>query len=293
MATSIKHVQESLGTAPKVESSFTPPESPLVTFVGEKQYVIFMLVKKKQRRLTIDGICHNVKNPKTNKYETIRYIRGAHSIWTSELTEVLKDKDTVNRNRLSPRFMDGMCRVPVRDELQLDFLRHNINNVGKNRHGSGKYDFYEYDAAEEQKLRYDARMKRINLIATLSTMAEDRMTKLALFLGVKPYDDETGLPTTPDGYRTELLIKADTKTDDVLRYLDSREVEISYLVRKGISDAKIDLGGSSANVIWAGGGGFICKLPAGRKPIEYLTELAMTNSKDGTQFKGQLESIVT
>jgi len=46
-------------------------------------------------------------------------------------------------------------------------------------------------------------------------------------------------------------------------------------------------------VIWAGGGGHIGKIPAGRKPVEYLTELAMTNSNEGKQFKQQLETLGT
>ena len=79
-----------------------------------------------------------------------------------------------------------------------------------------------------------------------------------------------------DGYRTELLVMADTKPDTVNRYINSAEVDVAYMVRKAISEAKIDLGGGNGNVIWAGGGGHIGKIPAGRKPVEYLTELAMT-----------------
>jgi len=37
--------------------------------------------------------------------------------------------------------------------------------------------------------------------------------------------------------------------------------------------------------LWAGGKGFIAKIPVGRKPYEYLTELAMTNSDEGRAFK--------
>ena len=70
-------------------------------------------------------------------------------------------------------------------------------------------------------------------------------------------------------------------------------MEVQYLVRKGIGEAKIDLGGVSGNVTWANGKGYIAKIPANRKPLEYLTELAMTNSDEGRLFKEQLEQIVT
>lgn len=297
MATTKRLVDEamrgSFQETPLQESSFKFPESAVVPNKPTQQNIVFMLVKKKQKRLTLDGICHNVMNEKTGKYETIRLIRGAPSIWTSELTELLKDKEYVNKNRISLRFRDGISIIPVTDVNQIEYARNHKDNVGTNRNGSGKYDFYEYDAAEEQKRRHDVRMSRIRLIQTISEMKEESMVKLALFLGIKPYDDEIGLPMTPDGFRTELLIKADKEPEIVSRYLNKPEVEISYLVRKGIMDGKIDLGGQTGNVLWAGNAGFICKIPQARKPLEYLTELAMTNSSEGKTFKEQLESIVT
>lgn len=274
------------------ESSFIPPDSITMPHQGEQAYVVFKMVKK-SRRNSVDGICHNVKNPVTGKYETIRLIRGAHSIWTSELTELLKDKDYIAKNRMSLYFRDSICRVPVNDKLQLEYARMNLNNVGKQRNGSGKRDYYEYDAAEEQKMRQEARMSRLKLIQAVSEMRDEPMTRLALFLGVKPYDEEVGMPLTPDGFRNELLILADTKTDLVRKYLGKPEVDVSYLIRKAIMDGKIDLGGESRNIIWAGNAGFIAKLPKERKALEYLTELAMTNSAEGKQFKEQLEAIST
>jgi len=259
--------------------------------VPAQTYIVFRLVNKKVKRLTLDGICHNVKNPKTGQYETIRLIRGASSIWTSELTELLKDKDYVSKNRIGIQFLDGICRIPSNRKTELDYAKFHLSNVGKNRGIPGKYNFYEYDAAEEQKMRFDKQMTRIHLIQQIGSMQEDKMVKLALFLGIKPNDEEVGTPKTPDGFRSELLIKADSQPDIVAKYMDAKEVEVSYMVRKGIIDAKIDLGGQTRNVIWAGNAGFICKLPEGRKAIEYLTEFAMTNSNEGRQFKEQLETM--
>lgn len=299
MATSLKQVQASMnGDAKEApvrieESSFFNEIVTATPTLTERRYVVFRLVKKNVKRLTLDGICHNVINPKTGRPETIRLIQGASSIWTSELTELLKDKEYVSKNRIGLQFRDGICRVPTENVTMLEFARLNKNNVGKNRIGSGKFDYYEYDAQEEQKMRYEKQINRIKTIQRISEMDEKSMTKLALFLGIKPYDDEVGLPRTAEGYRTELLIKADTQTELVNRYMGSQEVEVSYLVRKAIMDAKIDLGGQSGNVMWAGSSGFICKIPQGRKPLEYLTEFAMTNSDDGRQFKQQLETIVT
>lgn len=300
MATTLRHAQSAMQSETakrEIPMDFIedvrPPEH---TSAPEKTYVVFKLVKKNVRRLNLDGISDGI-NPKTGSLERIYLIRGARSIWQSELTDLLNNWDKpnsyVSKNRMSLKFQDGICRVPVIDHLTLEFAKANIHNVGKKRNGSGKYDYYEYDAAEEQKMRYEKQLSRINLIQLISTMEENKMIKLALFLGVKPYDDETALPKTPNGYRTELLVKADTQPDTVNKYINSQEVEVSYLIRKAISEAKIDLGGANGTVTWAGGGGHIAKIPSGRKPVEYLTELAMTNSNEGKQFKQQLETLGT
>jgi hypothetical protein len=88
------------------------------------------------------------------------------------------------------------------------------------------------------------------------------------------------------------MIKADTQPDIFERLVDSKEVEISWLVRRAIIEAKIDLTAQQGTALWASGKGFIAKIPSNKKPYEYLTELAMTNSNEGRQFKEQLETIV-
>lgn len=260
----------------------------------KQQYVIFRLVKKKQRRLRIDGICDNCTNPKTKEVERTYLIRGAKSIWQSDLTDLIKDMDKpnsyINRNRMSPLFEDGVCRVPVTDTKQLEFLRVNSHNVGKNRTGAGKYDFYEYDAHEEQKFRYEKQMQRINLINKIGTLPKEKMQKVAVFAGVSMVD-ELGMPKGEEGMRAELMIKADTQPELIEKMIDSKEVEISWLVKKAIIEAKIDLTAQNGSAIWAGGGGHIARIPSTRKAYEYLTELAMTNSDEGRQFKEQLEKI--
>lgn len=295
MAT-LKQVQLSQSGEPKEkrvqESSFSFPtdlnETPTQ---GELRYVVFRLVKKKQRRVRIDGICDGVKNPKTGRTERIYLLRGAHSIWQNELWDLLKDKEYYSKNRLSLLFEDGVCRVPVEDERMLEYARANRHNVGKNRTGSGKYDYYEYDPAEEQKSRMEAQTKRINTIISVKDMEVGKMKKLASFLGIS-FVDELGMPKTDEGVRSELMIKADTQWAIVNKYIDSEEVEVAYMVKRAIIDAKIDLLGQSGNAIWADGSGFIAKIPSNKKHYEYLTELAMTNSEQGKAFREKLQSIV-
>lgn len=298
-ATSLRDVQQSMAGEPKHQEeifttqSLEPPVTEITSVpqVAEKRYVLFKLVKRKRGRTHIDGICDSVLNPKTKRRERVWLLNGAMSIWQSDLLELLKDKDYVSRNRRSLIFEDGVCRIPVEDELAIEYARVNKHNVGSRRGGNGKFDFFEYDAAAEQKARYDRQLQKINVVLKVKDMPVEKMRKLASFLGIMPWD-ELGQHKGDDGMRTELLVKADSQPELVDKYFDSKEVEMSYLVKKAIIEAKIDLTGQSGNALWAGGKGFICKIPASRKAHEYLTELAMTNSDEGRKFKEQLEQMV-
>ena len=290
-ATEIPTLNEMVGENNGISTSFIDPPA-----LAEKQYIIFRLVRKKQKRLWLDGICDNCTNPKTGDTERTYLIRGAKSIWSSDLTDLIKDVDKPNsyisKNRIGVLFEDGICRVQVKDVNQLEFLRVNVNNVGKNRGEAGKYGFYEYDANEEQKLRLEKQMHRIKMITKANEMPEDKMKKIAVFMGVG-LADEMGYAKTPDGIRSELMIKADLQPDVFERLIDSKEVEVSWLVKKAILDAKIDLTAQQGTALWASGKGFIGKVPSTRKAYEYLTELAMTNSDEGRQFLEQLKTMVT
>ncbi len=187
MAT-LKQVQASqMGETPtlneQVGTNMGGSSMVLPTEIPQQMYVIFRLVKKNQRRLRIDGICDNCYNPKTKETERTYLIRGAKSIWQSDLTDLIKDIDKpqsyISKNRMSLLFEDGICRVPVSDKKQLEYARVNIHNVGQNRYGAGKYDFYEYNAAEEQKMRFEKQLHRIKMVGKAQEMPDDKMQKLA------------------------------------------------------------------------------------------------------------------
>lgn len=258
---------------------------------GEKMYVIFKLVKRSKGRKYIDGRCDNVTNPKTKRKERIWLLQGADSIWQSDLLELLKDKEYVNHNLRSLIFEDSVCRIRTDDQNALEYARLNRNNVGKNRNGAGKWDYFEYDPQEEAKARLDRENKEIAMMLTAQAMDTEKAKKLAAFFNIR-FVDDLGSYIGDDGVKTELIRAA--KRDPYLfeKYIDSAEVEVSWMVKKAIIDAKIDLNGQAGNAIWANGKGFIAKIPGDKKPYEYLTELAMTNSEEGKKFKEQLQTVV-
>jgi hypothetical protein len=275
------------------ESSFTQMEIATLAVQDATQpteeYVIFKLVNTKRNgRLYIDGI-DDVINPKTNKMERIWLLSGADSIWQSDLTELLKDKDYVRNNRRSLLFEGGICRIPTWDTLALEFVkhcRHLIDNPSR-RTGS-KHEFFEYNPKKQQEAALKKEMLELDMAIEAREMKEDKMRKIASYLGILFYD-ELGQPKTADGLRRELMLAAKRDPIRFQKCLDSKEVEVAYNVRKAIVENKIDTtNGREAK--WANGG-TICSIPRDRKPLEYLTELALTNSPEGKEFLDQLQLI--
>lgn len=256
--------------------------------------VLFKLVKKRKGRTWLDNCCDHVVNPKTGIPERIWLLNGAVSIWESELEHMFKDKERYNRSRRGRDivFLDGVLRVPSSDKLMLEFLRASRHNVGKRRAGAGKYDFYEYDPQQEQRDRMAKQLVKIELVVKAKEMPIEEAKKLAAFLGIS-FVDELGQPKSDEGIRTELMVKADSDPATFQKHVNSKEVQVSWMVRRALIENKIDTGGGDGRVFWASGKGVICRMPSTRKPLEYLTELAMTNSEEGRNFKQQLETLVT
>jgi len=275
----------------EVEIPFVPQ---METNKVEQQFVIFKLVGNKRKgRVYVDGIDDAVMNPSTGKRERIWLLNSADSIWQSDLIELIKDKDFMRRNRRSLLFESGVCRIPVWDDRALEFARACRHNVGsKDRRTGSKYEFIEYDPIKQQEEAIKKEYFEIEMVLKAKDMEVNKMKKVASFLGIA-FNDDFGQYKGDDGIRRELIIAAKRNPKNFEKYIDSKEVEIAYLVKKAILDAKIDLTAQGGNAIWAGGKGFIAKIPISRKPLEYLTELAMTNTEEGRNFKEQLEQIVT
>lgn len=91
------------------------------------------------------------------------------------------------------------------------------------------------------------------------------------------------------GIRRDYVIYAKRNPDFFSRTKGSKEVEINFLVRKAISEAKIEINREPGKIYWAQGGGLICHCPTNIPPDKYLTDLALTPSEDGQRFKEQLQ----
>lgn len=259
---------------------------------AKRGYKIFKLVNnKKKGRVYIDGIDDAVMNPKTKKRERIWLLNGVDSIWQSDLVEILKNKDFLNQNRRSLQFEGGIMRVPEWDDNTLEFIKHCRHFVeNKDRRSGSKYEFFEYNPQKQQEAQLKKEMLEVEMTIEASKLAADKVRKLASFVGVIFFDD-LGQPKTDDGLKRELMLYAKRQPEKFKELLDSKEVDVAFLVKKAILDAKIDIGGTDGNAKWANSGGLIAKIPHGRKAQEYLTELALTNSEEGKSFLERLKTV--
>lgn len=260
--------------------------------IEEKNFVIFKLVDNtKQGGVHIDGV-DDAWNPETKKIERMRLLAGISSIWLKDQKEITPDY--VKANQRSLVFPRGarILRIPT-DDNALEFAQRCKHNIGNPKRKTGsKFEFYEYNPKKQQEEALKLEMLEIEMAIKASQVESLPMRKHALFLGVIPFDD-LGIPKTDEGIRREYIIAAKRNPKKFKDTLDSKEVEIAYLIKKAITDALIDLGGHSGQVMWSAGGR-ITNVPQGRNTQEYLIELAMnTTSAEGRQFLEHLQKIAT
>jgi hypothetical protein len=285
-ATSLKDVQLSMQGEESPAPSYVP--TPEYGSGPQHQYLVFRLVDTSRKGdLYLNGV-DEAKNPKTGRMERIYLIPGAASIWQSDLIDSIKDeKDILNKVK-SLEFKGGVLRVLADDTLTLEWIRacrHLIDNPSR-RSGS-KFEFFEHNPAKAAQAAMKKELLELEMVMKAKDMEIDEVKKLAAFLGIVFFDELGGLKTD-EGIRTELMLAAKRDPYRFQKYAGSREVTISYLVKRAILDARIDLGSTQGSAVWAGGGGIICRIPQGRGAQDYLVELALTNSDEGRTFVEQL-----
>lgn len=256
----------------------------------ETKYHIFKLVDTKKKGGTYIPNIDDVINPETGREERARLLVGVDSIWIKDQKHL--DADYVKQNAKSLVFPRGAkcLRIPEWDKAALQFARlcrHNIGNP--NRKSGSKFEFFEYDPARQAAEALERESLEIEMALVARDMDEITLKKYVSFVKIPMYDEIGELKTT-DLLRKELMLyaKRNPKIFQNLVNSKSKEVEISYMVKKAILSAKIDIGSQPGRAFWANGGGLIGVIPSNKQPAEYLTELALTNTEDGRLFQKQL-----
>lgn len=300
---SLKDVQYSLNGEPLSKQKLGKDLSGLVTYkVDEKgkviypetkEWHIFKLVNSNKKGGVRLSSIDDVKNPATGRVERIRLLSGVDTIWVKEQKDLPKDYEKTNWVELRFFRNQKMMRVAGHNTTFLEFLRLCNDNVGNpNRVRGSRQEFYEYDSAVAEYEAFERENFELEMAILAKQADAKEMRKHAAFLGIRLIND-LGEPKTDDGIRREYVITAKRNPEYFQKTLKTPELEISWLVRKAISETLIETGREPGKIFWANNGGMICVIPQNQNPQDYLTELAMTNSDDGKRFKEQLKQVVT
>jgi len=256
------------------------------------QYHIFKLVNNTRKGgVHVPGI-DDVINPATGKMERVRLLTGVDTIWLKEQKDITPEYARNNQRSLS--FVRGtkILRIPDYDHTALEFARLTRHNIGSpsNRTGS-HFEFYEYNPAREQEEMLRREEMEIEMAIIAKGMDATKMRKHAAFLGLRLID-ELGMPKTDDGIRREYIVYAKRYPEYFQKTVESKEVELSWSIKRAILDGKIEVGREPGRVYWANGGGLIGSYSTKSESAEkYLLNLATTNSEEGRIFKERLQQI--
>lgn len=258
----------------------------------DPEWVIFKLVDSNRKGGVYIPATDDVYNPETKSTERIRLLAGVNSIWLKDQKNVTEEYAKKNlRNIEFPRGIK-IRRVSKIDKTLLEFMRACNSNIGnKLRIGSSRFEFYEYDSAAAEKESLAREAAELDAVLEAKQAKAEDMMKHARFLGLR-LNDDLGISKGEDGIRKEYMVYAKRNSAYFMQTKGKPIVEVSYLVSKAIEGGLIDIGREPGRIFWAKDGGMITAMPQGENAQTYLTNLAMTNTQEGIDFKKQLETLV-
>jgi hypothetical protein len=244
---------------------------------------------KKNGRYHMEGI-DDVWNEKKGRMERIRLLRGYPSIWVEDQKGL--EKSFVEQNRRSLIFDRRVLRVADYDVEALEFLSLcNANLDNANRKGTRKVTFFQWNPKRTAELERAKRVAKVEAIKYASLASDEEMRKHCNFLGIT-FVDELGMPKSMEALRNDYELYAEAQPNKFMQSAGSKEVEIAFIVKKALIDNKIDTTTKRGSAYWSNNGGFICKIPADKKPQNYLVEFAMYSQDDSRAFLEQLKKLV-
>jgi hypothetical protein len=290
----LSDVQFSLRGEQKNTEALSLGEQEIVTELrqdrGVRYHIFKLLANTRKGGVHVPGV-DDVINPATGKMERIRLLSGVDTIWVKEQKDITPEY--VRNNMRSLTFVRGtkILRIPEWDTTALEFARITRHNVGSSSNKTGShFEFYEYDPAREQEEMFKREALELEMAILAKEMPAEKMRKHAAFLGLRLIDD-LGLPKTDDGLRREYMVYAKRNPEYFQKTKDSKEIDIMWMIKRGILDSKIEIGREPGKIYWSNGGGLIGVMSKQDTPEKYLLNLALTNTQEGEAFRDQLKKI--
>lgn len=218
--------------------------------------------------------------------ERIRVLEGVETIWQKDQKDV--DKDYINKNRRYLLFQKGVALVPEYDKQVIEFMNlSNANVDNPNKTIPRRTMFYKWNPEKQAEEQLKKDEQELNAIFMARDADEMKMRKHASFLNIS-MADTLGEPLTTKGIRAAYIRYAKANPDIFMESINSKEVEITYLVKRGLIDGKIDAGRGNGNIYWAEGG-LIGRLPVSQTAQAFLITLAMGTSDESKEFLEHLK----
>lgn len=261
--------------------------------------VLFQLKEKRKGNVYYDLYGENIINPTTKKLDTIRVLKGIYTIWKSEQDEQKLEQKTIQKSRVSVVFENNgtgnnllVIQKDKFGELKIEALRllnDNMETAGYNK--GSKFAYFEINTERIAEQEAAKRAKRREAIKIAGMQKDDVMKKHAGYLRIH-FLDNYGIEKSLKTLRNDYEDYAERFPEKFLQSVNSPEIEVAYLIRKAVADAKIDTTRQKGSAYW-GTGAFICKVPQDRKPHDYLLEFAMLPTEEGKDFLEKLKTVVT
>jgi len=279
---------EIVNTRQQEEASVALNEAP-ASATGTTFKIFKLSDTKKNGKYHMEGI-DDVWNEKKGRMERIRLLRGYPSIWVEDQKGL--EKSFVEQNRRSLIFDRRVLRVADYDVEALEFLSLcNANLDNANRKGTRKVTFFQWNPQRTAELERAKRVAKVEAIKYASLASDEEMRKHCNFLGIS-FVDELGMPKSMDALRNDYELYAEAQPNKFMQSAGSKEVEIAFIVKRALIDNKIDTTTKRGSAYWSNNGGFICKIPADKKPQNYLVDFAMFPQDESKAFLEQLKKLV-
>lgn len=282
---------QSLTKPEEPKQAVPPPTNSIPPKAIQRDNRIFILANHKKKGTVIIDLTDDVvvKDPITGitKTRRMRLIRGAQSIWQDEQKDL--PKEHVAKNQVTLTFDRGRCIIPIHETLKIEAaLISNRNTDNQNRVGHKDIYFYEWNPAKLNAIEEEKQSKIIEAMQIASTASMEDVKPHALYLGVA-VNDEMGIALSDGAIRTGYSKKAMNEPEKFLKSIHSPVVKMAHLVRRALSEGKIDMGRQPNQAFWTDGG-FICSVPSEREQVEFLTEFAMVSGEANSRFAEQLRN---
>jgi hypothetical protein len=259
--------------------------------IPEAKFHIFKLTDDKRKGgYNLGSICDVLWKDKegNQKIRRMRLLRGHPSFWVDEQKELTPE--FIKTNHITTRFERGTARIPDAEKLQYEFLRyHGANIHAGTTYQTHKTTFYEWDSAAIAKKESELRGKRREALKIAAAQPLEQMRKHCLFLGIT-FLDEFGEAKSPEALRNDYEDYADLNPEIFIESNGSKEMEITYLVKKAIKEGFIEVG-RTPNSVHFTNGGLICKVPPNTKPVKALVDMALYNNEESKVFLEQLQAL--